>query len=101
MAQGNLAPRKFSLAGILGRKKSSNLPELDDFHTSMNTMGLYGKSLNKYTQDALPKMDNYRDILDFNAAQRPTIDELHEEYARRKVLSMIFFTKKVFKEKRK
>ncbi|XP_021955574.1 bumetanide-sensitive sodium-(potassium)-chloride cotransporter [Folsomia candida] len=79
--------RKFSLAGILGRKKSSNLPELDDFHTTNNTTALYGKSLNKYTHDALPKMENYRDILDFNAAQRPTIDELHEEYFRRKSMA--------------
>lgn len=70
--------RKFSLAGILGRRKSSNLPDIEDFAQTNSTVGLYGKSLHQYTHDALPKMDNYRHMMSFNAQQRPTIDELHE-----------------------
>ncbi len=70
--------RKFSLAGILGRRKSSNLPDIEDFAQTNSTVGLYGKSLHQYTHDALPKMDNYRHMMSFNAQQRPTIDELRE-----------------------
>lgn len=70
--------RKFSLAGILGRRKSSNLPDIEDFQNSNGTVGVYGKSLHQYTHDALPKMENYRNLMSFHAGQRPTIDELHE-----------------------
>lgn len=71
--------RKFSLAGILGRRKSSNLPDIEDFAQYNSTVGAYGKSLNRYTNDALPKLENYRNFTSFNAQQRPTIDELHEQ----------------------
>ncbi|ODM98389.1 Bumetanide-sensitive sodium-(potassium)-chloride cotransporter [Orchesella cincta] len=71
--------RKFSLAGMLGRRKSSNLPDLEDFAQSNSTVGLYGKSLSRYTHDALPKMENYKNMMSYQAAQRPTIEELHDE----------------------
>lgn len=96
MANNNSGPppvvRKFSLANILGRRKSSSLPELDDFAQTNSTVGLYGKSLNQYTHDALPKMENYRNMMSFQAAQRPTIDELHEAKFRspQKVTSDLF-----------
>jgi hypothetical protein len=85
MAEKPPAQRKFSLAGILSRKRSSTLPQLEDFHQNQGTMGLYGKSLYRYTQDALPKMENYKDVMSIKAMQRPTIDELHEPSMRKKV----------------
>lgn len=86
--------RKFSLAGILGRRKSSNLPDIEDFAQTNSTVGLYGKSLHQYTHDALPKMDNYRHMMSFNAQQRPTIDELREARFRspQKVYTIFYFT---------
>jgi len=86
MAERPTPQRKFSLAGILGRKRSSNLPQLEDFHQNQGTVGLYGKSLYRYTQEALPKMENYKDAMSIKAMHRPTIDELHEAAIRKKVL---------------
>jgi len=37
----------------------------------------YAKSLGQLTREALPKLDNYRDLLSVHAAPRPTLDELH------------------------
>lgn len=35
------------------------------------------KSLGQLTREALPKYDNYRDLMSVHAAPRPTLDELH------------------------
>ncbi|XP_067646757.1 bumetanide-sensitive sodium-(potassium)-chloride cotransporter isoform X2 [Eurosta solidaginis] len=37
----------------------------------------YGKSFRHFTREALPRLDNYRNILSIQAAYRPTLDELH------------------------
>src|SRR5665811_449311 len=39
----------------------------------------YGKSLGQLTREALPKLDNYRDLLSIHAGQRPTLEELHNQ----------------------
>ena len=35
------------------------------------------KSLRHMTREALPRLDNYRNILSIQAAHRPSLDELH------------------------
>ncbi|XP_063232957.1 bumetanide-sensitive sodium-(potassium)-chloride cotransporter isoform X2 [Bacillus rossius redtenbacheri] len=37
----------------------------------------YAKSFRHFTREALPRMDNYRNIMSIQAAYRPTLDELH------------------------
>lgn len=39
--------------------------------------GSYVKSFRHFTREALPRMDNYRNIMSIQAAYRPTLDELH------------------------
>lgn len=63
---------------ITRRKSSIFIPSLNDDQYNA-TIGLYGKSLHNYTHDALPKMDNYRNLMSLQAASRPTLDELHDE----------------------
>ncbi|XP_039291807.1 bumetanide-sensitive sodium-(potassium)-chloride cotransporter-like isoform X3 [Nilaparvata lugens] len=45
--------------------------EDDDHH------GAYVKSFRHMTREALPRLDNYRNIMSIQAAYRPTLDELH------------------------
>lgn len=37
----------------------------------------YAKSIGQLTREALPKLDNYRDLMSVHVQQRPTLDELH------------------------
>ncbi|XP_026288084.1 bumetanide-sensitive sodium-(potassium)-chloride cotransporter isoform X1 [Frankliniella occidentalis] len=37
----------------------------------------YAKSFRQLTREALPRLDNYRNIMSIQAAYRPTLDELH------------------------
>ncbi|XP_068149884.1 bumetanide-sensitive sodium-(potassium)-chloride cotransporter isoform X2 [Drosophila tropicalis] len=37
----------------------------------------YGKSFRHFTREALPRLDNYRNMMSIQAAYRPTLDELH------------------------
>lgn len=37
----------------------------------------YAKSFRHFTREALPRLDNYRNIMSIQAAYRPTLDELH------------------------
>lgn len=45
----------------------------------------YGKSFSQLTREALPKLDNYRDLMSVNAGYRPTLDELHNATIQEKV----------------
>lgn len=38
-----------------------------------------------FTREALPRLDNYRNIMSIQAAYRPTLDELHNASFTRKV----------------
>ena len=49
------------------------------------------KSLRNMTREALPRLDNYRNILSIQAAHRPSLDELHNPTLLNKV--RIFFTR--------
>uniref|UniRef100_A0A0A9WLJ8 Bumetanide-sensitive sodium-(Potassium)-chloride cotransporter n=1 Tax=Lygus hesperus TaxID=30085 RepID=A0A0A9WLJ8_LYGHE len=42
-------------------------------------LGSYAKSFRHFTREALPRMDNYRNIMSIQAAARPTLEELHNE----------------------
>lgn len=48
-------------------------------------IGSYGKSFRHFTREALPRMDNYRNIMSIQAALRPTLEELHNETLHGKV----------------
>lgn len=52
------------------------------------------KSLRHLTREALPRLDNYRNILSIQAAHRPTLDELHDPSLLSKV--KFFFKFKLF-----
>jgi hypothetical protein len=38
----------------------------------------YAKSFRHFTREALPRLDNYRNMMSIQAAYRPTLDELHD-----------------------
>ncbi|XP_013170024.1 PREDICTED: bumetanide-sensitive sodium-(potassium)-chloride cotransporter isoform X3 [Papilio xuthus] len=44
----------------------------------------YTKSFRHFTREALPRLDNYRNVLSLHAAPRPTLDELHNASLSRK-----------------
>lgn len=46
----------------------------------------YAKSFRHLTREALPRVDNYRNIMSIHAAPRPTLDELHEATVHGKVI---------------
>lgn len=48
--------------------------------------GNYGKSFRHFTREALPRLDNYRNMMSIQAAYRPTLDELHNITVQRKVI---------------
>lgn len=49
------------------------------------------KSLRNMTREALPRLDNYRNIMSIQAAHRPTLDELHHSTLNNKVRQMNIF----------
>ncbi|KAG8223075.1 hypothetical protein J437_LFUL002023 [Ladona fulva] len=60
-------------------------------HNADTTTGYdtrYGKSFRHFTREALPRLDNYRNIMSIQAAYRPTLDELHNETVHGKVRVM-------------
>ncbi|CAD7082120.1 unnamed protein product [Hermetia illucens] len=49
----------------------------------------YGKSFRHFTREALPRLDNYRNIMSIQAAYRPTLDELHNATLTHKLSSTL------------
>lgn len=47
------------------------------------------KSFRHFTREALPRMDNYRNILSIQAQNRPTLDELHNATLSQKVSEIL------------
>jgi hypothetical protein len=45
----------------------------------------YGGALQQMTREALPRLDNYRDLMSIQTGQRPTLDELRDAADPRKV----------------
>lgn len=54
-----------------------------DMSTGYDTK--YAKSFRHFTREALPRLDNYRNIMSIQAAYRPTLDELHNATLQGKV----------------
>lgn len=53
--------------------------ELDELYDEEDdSPGSYVKSFRHFTREALPRVDNYRNIMSIQAAYRPTLDELHQ-----------------------
>lgn len=44
-----------------------------------------------FTREALPRLDNYRNILSIQAVYRPTLDELHNATLSNKVIKLCSF----------
>lgn len=49
------------------------------------------KSLGQLTREALPQLENYRDVASVHAAARPTLDELHNATYIEKVSEFLSF----------
>lgn len=49
----------------------------------------YGKSFRHFTREALPKLENYRNMMSIQAAYRPTLDELHDSAIERDKVSIV------------
>ncbi|KAK9753797.1 Amino acid permease N-terminal [Popillia japonica] len=49
----------------------------DRTHLNSESDAKYAKSFRQLTREALPRLDNYRNIMSLQAANRPTLDELH------------------------
>ncbi|XP_050679374.1 bumetanide-sensitive sodium-(potassium)-chloride cotransporter isoform X2 [Leptidea sinapis] len=65
-----------------GTESDGSGMESDDPLTAADTK--YGKSFRHFTREALPRLDNYRNVLSLHAAPRPTLDELHNASLSRK-----------------
>ena len=64
----------------------------------------YAKSFRHFTREALPRMDNYRNIMSIHAAYRPTLDELHDatlhgKVRDEKIFFFFLFFSRVFKRR--
>ncbi|XP_050068324.1 bumetanide-sensitive sodium-(potassium)-chloride cotransporter [Anopheles maculipalpis] len=59
---------------VEGGESDSN----DDEEDNLIDENRYARSFRHFTREALPRMDNYRNILSFQGNQRPTLDELHD-----------------------
>ncbi|XP_026741334.1 bumetanide-sensitive sodium-(potassium)-chloride cotransporter [Trichoplusia ni] len=66
----------------LEHTEESDGMDSDDPLTATDTK--YGKSFRHLTREALPRLDNYRNVLSLHAAPRPTLDELHNASLSRK-----------------
>ncbi len=69
-------------------------------HNNTHTVGgSYAKSFRHFTREALPRLDNYRNMMSIQAAYRPTLDELHNITVHRKVIYLFlinrFFARRV------
>ncbi|KAK9884761.1 hypothetical protein WA026_007609 [Henosepilachna vigintioctopunctata] len=62
----------------------------DDIHTVSDRTRLHSENMKSFrhlTREALPRMENYRNIMSLQAANRPTLDELHNATLSNKVHS--------------
>lgn len=77
-----------SAASNEGERAASPTALLSQGNTymTMNEATKYAnKSLRHLTREALPRLDNYRNILSIQAGHRPTLDELHNDTIHEKV----------------
>lgn len=80
---------RFQVTG--GGGQSSDEDEGDESHDLLdgqmdnNQDTKIYKSFRHFTREALPRLDNYRNILSIQAQNRPTLDELHNATLSQKV----------------
>lgn len=46
--------------------------------SNTTSLGKYAKTFGQLTREALPKLDNYKDLMSIHNPYRPTLDELHD-----------------------
>ncbi|KAF5300125.1 hypothetical protein FQR65_LT09215 [Abscondita terminalis] len=70
--------------------------EDDNIHTATERTRLnsesdakYIKSFRQLTREALPRLENYRNIMSLQAANRPTLEELHNATLPNKILDLM------------
>lgn len=63
----------------------------EDRESLLDSDTKYGRSFRHFTREALPRLDNYRNILSIQAVYRPTLDELHNATLTGKVISFFLF----------
>lgn len=83
-----MGERPGSSASNDGERAASPTALLSQGNTymTMNESTKYGhKSLRHMTREALPRLDNYRNILSIQAGHRPTLEELHNATIHEKV----------------
>ncbi len=88
-----MGERPGSAASNEGERASSPTALLSQGNTYMtvNEQTKYAKSLRHMTREALPRLDNYRNILSIQAGHRPTLDELHNATIHEKVYTWSCF----------
>jgi hypothetical protein len=67
--------RRGSLDDLQRASSPTMLMSMGSDHEGYDTR--YAKSFIHFTREALPRLDNYRNILSIQAAYRPTLEELH------------------------
>jgi len=70
---------------------NSRRPSLQYQYTLAGSGTVYGGNLVQQTREALPRLDNYRDLASIAAGHRPTLDELREN-AKLEIVSTDFFS---------
>ena len=67
--------RRGSLEDLQRSTSPTMLLSIASDHDGYDTR--YAKSFIHFTREALPRLDNYRNIMSIQAAYRPTLEELH------------------------
>lgn len=80
------------LGNQTGDEENDDNESEDDYDGRSPYDTKYAKSFRHLTREALPRLDNYRNVMSLQAAYRPTLDELHNAPASEiKVSSSSFF----------
>lgn len=79
-SQGNESKSNAKDTSVVNLSTDDEQTDDDDFVslTGRNRINSeYAKSFRQLTREALPRLDNYRNIMSIQAVNRPTLDELH------------------------
>jgi len=63
---------------LISSSHRASIADQSHFTLSANYDTKYAKSFRHFTREALPRLDNYRNMMSIQAAYRPTLDELHD-----------------------
>lgn len=85
-------PPRFSRDSVTTRFQVDGKDDSDsndeDRESLLDSDTKYGRSFRHFTREALPRLDNYRNILSIQAVYRPTLDELHNATLTGKVITI-------------